>query len=97
MWIADVVTAVVSLPRTVIEVGALARDARRVVNRIDGMLDEIEPLVDKAGETQRQVDAIAAATGRIMGVVDALPGGQLLGGLGGLSGFAGLRRRPEQS
>jgi hypothetical protein len=81
MWVADAVAAVVSLPRTVLEVGALARDARAVVRRVDAMLDDVEPIVGKARETQRQVDAIAAATGRLMGVVDTLPGAALLGGL----------------
>ena len=81
MWVTDVVTAVVTLPRTVIEIGALAQDARRVVRRLDAMLDDVEPIVGKARETQRQVDAIAAATSRLLGVVDTLPGAALLGGL----------------
>ena len=108
--------ALLAVPDAVRAVVELAVDARRVVRRLDGLLDELEgPLRDLApglaklartlegdeveqivtgiNETQRQVAAIAATTGRIVGVIDdvgnrmsSFPGAPLLGG----------RRRPAK-
>jgi ABC-type transporter Mla subunit MlaD len=89
----DVVTALLGLPDTLRHVNALARDARRVVARLDSLLDDLEDplrqlapgltklaqtlerddlavLLAEINDTHRQVAAIAATTGRIVGVID---------------------------
>ena len=92
--------ALLAVPEAVRAVVDLARDAHRVVLRIDDILDELEgPLRDLAPgltklaqslervpETQAQVAAIAATTGRIMGMIDdvgtrmtSFPGADLFG------------------
>ena len=99
--------ALLAVPDAVRAVVDLARDAQRVVRRIDDLLDELEgPLRDlvpglrtlatsleRVPETQAQVAAIAATTGRIMGIIDdvgtrmsTFPGAPLLSG----------RRRPRE-
>jgi hypothetical protein len=76
--------ALLAVPDAVRAVVELARDAQRVVRRVDDLLDELEgPLRDLAPglvklaealervpETQEQVASIAATTGRIMGLID---------------------------
>ena len=92
--------ALLSVPDAVRAVVELAQDAHRLVRRIDDILDELEgPLRDLAPglaklaqslervpETQAQVAAIAATTGRIMGIIDdvgtrmtSFPGADLFG------------------
>jgi hypothetical protein len=92
--------ALLQVPDAVRAVVELARDAQRVVRRVDDLLDELEgPLrdlapglaklatsLDRVPETQAQVAAIAATTGRIMGLMDdvgtrmaSFPGGPLFG------------------
>ncbi|HEU0130911.1 MAG TPA: hypothetical protein VFQ85_07975 [Mycobacteriales bacterium] len=89
----DVVNALLGLPDTLRHVNALARDARALVRRLDGLLDELEDplralapgltklavtlerddlstLLAEVNDTHRQVAAIAATTGRIVGVID---------------------------
>jgi hypothetical protein len=102
--------ALLAVPDAVRAVVDLAVDARRVVRRVDSLLDDLEqPLRDLApgleklartlegdevqqivtgvNDTQRQVAAIAATTGRIMSIIDdvgtrmsAFPMAPLLGG-----------------
>ena len=76
--------ALLSVPDAVRAVVDLARDAHRVVRRVDDLLDELEgPLRDLAPglaklatalelvpDTQAQVAQIAATTNRIMGLID---------------------------
>jgi hypothetical protein len=92
--------ALLAVPDAVRAVVELARDAQRVVRRVDDLLDELEgPLRDlvpglrtlavsleRVPETQAQVAAIAATTGRIMGLIDdvgtrmtSFPGADLFG------------------
>jgi hypothetical protein len=101
--------ALLSVPDAVREVVELARDAHRVVRRVDALLDELEPGLQRLGrtlagdelstllaeidDTHKQVAAIAATTGRIMGVIDDV--GTRIGSFPGAPLLAGRRRKPE--
>jgi hypothetical protein len=106
--------ALLAVPDAVRAVVDLAVDARRVVRRLDSLLDDLEqPLRDLApgleklartlegdevqqivtgvNDTQRQVAAIAATTGRIMAVIDDV-GARMSSPMATLMG---ARRRPR--
>jgi hypothetical protein len=70
----------------------LVRDTRRVVRRIDVLLDGLATTLERVPDTQAQVAQIAQTTGRIMGLIDdvgtrmsSFPGAPLLA----------ARRRPK--
>ncbi|HEV2890795.1 MAG TPA: hypothetical protein VGX28_10520 [Frankiaceae bacterium] len=99
--------ALLAVPDAVRAVVDLARDAHRVVLRIDDLLDELEqPLRDlkpgleklaqsleRVPETQAQVAAIAATTGRIMAIIDDV--GTKVSGFPAAALLSG-RRRPKE-